>query len=78
MKTLTCAMLGGPENCVIEITGITFAEMGQNSKTHVMEMINSGDDSHKESMENMMSITAQDQMLMIAEYQKKFNEALSV
>jgi hypothetical protein len=76
MKKLTCRDLGGP--CDEEITGNTFEEMGENSRAHVMERMNSGDEAHKAAADKMKNASPEDQKSMMAEFEKRFNEAPSM
>ncbi len=74
MKKLTCKDLGGP--CDAELTGNSFEEIGGRSHDHVMEQIARGDEAHRQAVEKMKSASPQEQMAMMAEFQKKYNEAL--
>ncbi len=76
MKKLTCRDLGGP--CDKEITGNSFDEMGNNCKTHVMEQINNGDESHKIAAGKMKDATPEQQKAWMAEFEKKYKEAPEV
>ena len=76
MKKLKCRDLGGP--CDAEIVGNSFQEMGNNARTHVMEKIKSGDEAHKAAADKMRGASPEEQRSMMAEYEKKFNEAPSV
>lgn len=73
MKKLTCRDLGGP--CDEEITGNSFEEMGNNSRVHVMEQVGKGDEAHVEAVNKMKNATPEDQKSMMAEFEKKYNEA---
>ena len=73
MKKLTCRDLGGP--CDMELTGDSFQEIGQKSYAHVMEQIKNGEEAHKAAAENMRNASAEEQKSMMAEYEKRFNEA---
>ena len=73
MKTLTCKDLGGP--CDTEITGGSFEEIGQKSHAHVMEKINAGDDVHQAAADQMKNASPEEQKAMMADFQKKYNEA---
>lgn len=59
MKKTTCKDLKGA--CNVEITGNTAEEMGENSKKHVMEMVQSGDADHQAAIEDMMKLSKEDQ-----------------
>jgi predicted small metal-binding protein len=73
MKKLTCRDLGGP--CDVEITGNSFEEVGKKSHDHVMEQINSGDEAHRAAAEKMRSASPEEQKSMMAEFEKRYNEA---
>ena len=76
MKKLTCRDLGGP--CGVELTGNSFQEIGKKSYDHVMEQIKSGDDAHKAAAGKMRNASPEEQKSMMAEYEKRFNEAPSI
>ena len=76
MKRLTCRDFGGP--CDTEVTGYSFDEIGGNCKTHVMEQMNSGDEAHKAAAAKMMSATPEERKIMMAEYEKRFNDAPNI
>lgn len=76
MKKLTCRDLGGP--CDKEITGNSFQEVGKKSHDHVMERINSGDEAHKTAADKMRNATPEEQKAMMAEYEKRYNEAPNI
>ena len=76
MKKLTCRDFGGP--CVQEITGNSFEEIGNNCRTHVEEQMNSGDEAHKASVAKMMKASPEEQKSMMAEYEKRYNEAPNI
>jgi predicted small metal-binding protein len=76
MKKLTCRDLGGP--CDAEITGNSFKEVGKKSYDHVMEQINSGDEAHKAAAAKMKNASPEEQKSMMAEYEKRYNEAPNV
>ena len=73
MKKLICRDLGGP--CDVEIIGDSFQEIGKKSYGHVMEQINSGDEAHKAAAGKMRNASPEEQRSMMAEYEKRFNEA---
>ena len=73
MKKLTCRNLGGP--CDTELTGDSFQEIGKKSYGHVMEQIKSGDEVHKAAAAKMRNASPEEQKSMMAEYEKRFNEA---
>ena len=76
MKKLTCRDLGGP--CDMELTGDSFQEIGKKSYGHVMEQINNGDEAHKSAAETMRNASPEEQKSMMAEYEKRFNEAPNI
>lgn len=57
MKKATCKQLAGA--CDTIITGSTPEEMADNSKKHAME--NSDDAAHQQAMQNMMSMSKNEQ-----------------
>jgi len=73
MKKLTCKDLGGP--CDAEIMGDSFEELGKKSHGHVMQKINEGDEDHRMAAEKMKNASPEEQKAMMAEFEKKFNEA---
>ena len=76
MKKLTCRDLGGP--CDVELTGDSFQEIGKKSYSHVMEQIKSGDEAHEAAAGKMRNASPEEQKSMMAEYEKRFNEAPSI
>ena len=76
MKKLTCRDLGGP--CDVELTGDSFREIGKKSYDHVMEQIKSGDEAHKAAAGKMRNASPEEQRSMMAEYEKRFNEAPNI
>ena len=76
MKKLTCRDLGGP--CDMELTGDSFQETGKKSYNHVMEQINNGDEAHKAAAAKMRNASPEEQKSMMAEYEKRYNEALNI
>ena len=76
MKKLTCRDLGGP--CDVELTGNSFQEIGKKSYDHVMEQIKSSDEAHKAAAGKMRNASPEEQKSMMAEYEKKFNEAPNI
>ncbi|WP_448044263.1 hypothetical protein [Bradyrhizobium liaoningense] len=73
MKKLTCKELGGP--CDAEITGNSFSEIGQRCREHVMAQINSGDEAHIAAAAKMRNASPDEQKLLMAEFEKRFEEA---
>lgn len=59
MKKTTCRDLRGA--CDTEITGETPEEMGENSKNHVMKMVQAGDKEHQDAIDDMMQLSQEDQ-----------------
>jgi len=55
MKKTTCQDLKGA--CDETIIGSTPEEMGQNSRFHVMKMVEKGDQSHIDAIEAMKALT---------------------
>ena len=76
MKKLICRDLGGP--CDMELTGDSFQEIGKKSYDHVMEQIKSGDEAHKAAADKMRDASPEEQKSMMAEYEKRFNEAPNI
>lgn len=73
-----CKDLGGPETCEVELSGETFEELGNNSKAHVMKMVEAGDEAHLAAIEKMKNATPEQQQAWFADFQKKFEEAPEV
>ena len=73
MKKLTCKDFGGP--CDTDISGNTFEEAGQKSHAHVVEQINAGDEAHRAAAAKMKNASPEEQKAMMAEYEKRYNEA---
>lgn len=71
MKKTTCRNLRGA--CNEEIVGETAEQMGENSKQHVMEKIQSGDKDHKAAMQDMMMLSKEDQQAWYEEFKKSFD-----
>ena len=71
MKQTTCNNLGGA--CDLVLTGETAEEMGGNSRKHVMEMVQAGDEAHKKAMDDMMSLSAEDQQKWYKDFQDNFS-----
>ena len=59
MKKTTCRGLKGA--CDEVITGENAEEMGENSKQHVMKMMQAGDKDHQDAVNNMMELSKEDQ-----------------
>lgn len=71
MKKSTCNKLAGA--CDEVITGETSAEMGENSRNHVMKMVQAGDGAHKKAMEDMMAWSPEDQQKWYKEFEESFS-----
>lgn len=76
MKKLTCRDLGGA--CDEQITGDSFSEVGSKCRTHVMEQMNNGDEAHQAAAASMQNASSELQKSMMAEYEKKFDEAPNI
>ena len=76
MKKLTCRNLGGP--CDTELAGDSFREIGKKSYDHVMEQIKNGDEVHKTAASQMKNASPAEQKAMMAEYEKRYNEAPNI
>jgi len=76
VKKLTCRDFGGP--CDAEITGNSFQEVGKKSHDHVMEQINNGDAAHRAAADKMKHASPEEQKAMMAEYEKRYNEAPNI
>ena len=70
MKKTTCKDLQGP--CDAEIVGETPEAMGENSKKHVMEIMQKGDAAHKEAVERWMQVPKEEQMKWHEEFKNNF------
>lgn len=73
MKKLTCRDLGGP--CDEEIAGNSFADIGNNCKTHVIEQINRGDEAHRVAAAKMRDATPEQQKAWMSEFERKYKAA---
>ena len=62
----------------MELTGDSFQETGKKSYNHVMEQINNGDEAHKAAAAKMRNASPEEQKSMMAEYEKRYNEALNI
>lgn len=71
MKKATCRELRGA--CDAEIVGNTPEEMGENSKKHVMEMVQSGDQDHIQAIKTMGELTPEDFQKWHEEFKKNFD-----
>jgi len=71
MKKTTCRDLRGA--CDTEIRGATAEEMGENSKQHVMEMMQSGDDAHKAAVASMMELSQEEQQKWFEDFKAGFD-----
>lgn len=59
MKKATCKELAGA--CDEIITGNTPEEMGENSRKHAVEKVQSGDSAHQNAMNEMMKMSQEEQ-----------------
>ena len=75
MKKLLCSDLGGPSECTVEITGSSFEDVAKNCQAHVMEEISKGDDAHEDAVGQWKDMTPEDQQSVMAEFQKKWEDA---
>jgi len=75
MKKLTCSELGGPTECNHEVIAKTFEELGEHSKTHVIEMVMKGDEAHLAAIERMKNMAPEEQQAEFASFKTKFEEA---
>ncbi len=71
MKKTTCNDLRGA--CDAEIRGETPEEMGENCKQHVMEMLQSGDESHKTAVDSMQQLDKEEQEKWYEEFKNRFD-----
>ncbi len=71
MKKTTCKDLRGA--CDEEITGSTPEEMGENSKKHVMTMVNKGDVAHIQAIQAMMKLSEDEQKRWYEGWKKDFD-----
>lgn len=55
------------------ILGKTPEEMGENSKKHVMEMVQSGDEDHKAAIEKMMKLSKEEQVSWYKNFKDDFD-----
>ena len=71
MKKSTCNNLAGA--CDEVITGETSAEMGENSRNHVMQKVQAGDEAHKKAMEEMMDWSPENQQAWYKKFEDSFD-----
>jgi hypothetical protein len=71
MKKMTCNNLGGA--CDEVIMGETAREMGENSRQHVMKLVQSGDEGHKKAIEEMMALSQEDQQKWYKDFEDSFS-----
>lgn len=76
MKKTSCKNLAGA--CEAIITGNTPEEMGENSRQHVMKLVQAGDEAHKKAMEAMMTLSPEDQQKWYKEFEDSFNSLQDV
>ena len=55
------------------VVGATPEEMGENSKNHVMEMVQSCDQAHMDAIEAMKSLSPDQQMKWYEDFKKGFD-----
>lgn len=70
MKKTTCNNLGGA--CDEVLTGETASEMSENSKNHVIQKVQAGDEAHKKAMEEMMALSLEDQRKWYKDFEDNF------
>ena len=71
MKQATCSKLGGA--CEEMVMGATAEEMGENSRNHCMNMMQSGDKDHQDAMNAMMAMTPEDQQKWYQDFIASFD-----
>lgn len=72
MKQTTCRNLNGC--CDAVIMGASPAEIGENCKLHVMQMIGSGDTEHKTAVEAWMHVPKEEQEAWFGKFIDNFND----
>jgi len=70
MKQATCKQLRGVCNEVI--TGQTAEQMAENGKKHVIKKIMAGDEAHKEAVDDMRTLTKDEQQDWYDQFVKNF------
>ena len=70
MKKATCRQFKG--TCDIEITGSTPEKMYENSKRHMQEMIDAGDEGHKQAVLGMGVMTPEEQQMWYQSFESSF------
>ncbi len=71
MKQTTCNKLGGA--CDEVIVGATAGEMGDNSRSHVMKLIQAGDLDHQKAMKKMMAMDPEGQQKWYQDFEASFD-----
>jgi hypothetical protein len=71
MKKTTCNNLGGA--CDEVLTGETANEMGENSKNHVIQKVQAGDEAHIKAMGEMMALSPEDQQKWYKDFEDNFS-----
>ena len=71
MKKTTCKNLRGA--CDAKIKGETPEEMAENSKKHVMEMMQSGNEDHKKAVGEMMQLSKEEQEKWYEDFKNSFD-----
>jgi len=72
MKKTTCRDLRGA--CDEVITGATPEEMGANSRSHVMAMLDAGDAGHQAAVESMQMLNEEEQRAWYAGFVARFDQ----
>ncbi len=76
MKQATCKDLNGP--CDVIITGDTPEEIGNNCRDHVMDMVNDGDQLHKDAIAAWMQKPKQEQEAFYKDFTANFDSLADV
>lgn len=71
MKKITCKYMGG--SCDTEVTGETADELMTNGKQHVHDAADGGDEAHKEVVERMKALSAEDHDKWAEDFTSKFD-----
>ena len=72
MKKATCKQLKGA--CEEQITGNNPQEMGENSRNHVMKMVEAEDQAHLNAVEEMKKLSPAEQQKWYQDFADNFNE----
>lgn len=73
MKKLTCRDLGGP--CDAEFVGDPFDDIGKQSRAHVMEQMQKGDQAQVDAANHMRMATPEQQKALTTRFRKRFDQA---